>query len=383
MPPHQHLAAESKINALPLADLFAKKDGGRVRSPEEWAAQSSYWLEQVVNLEYGGMPPAPEHVVIESRCHARIRRWDDGSRLNSYSVRCHGGEWPIALGVKIYAPAGEGLFPTILYGDGCWHYLSDDMIRSVLGRGMALAVFDRTEMAEDLVYPDVVDKQKRSGGLYDVYPGKGFGAIAAWAWAYHRAVDLLTELSYIDASKIAISGHSRGGKTTLLAGATDPRIALVHDNASGAGGSASFRYVGPGGETLNIVRDLYSWFGRGLDEYIGEPERLPFDQHCLLAAIAPRPLLHTYALDDHWSNQRGMVQCSRAVKQVYGFLDAAEDHAFHLREGGHFYAPEDLARLLEFIDWRWFGREPESAFNTHPYGDLPEPFSWRAPKVDS
>jgi hypothetical protein len=234
-------------------------------------------------------------------------------------------------------------------------------------------------MAEDLGYPDVPDKIKRSGGLYDVYPDHKFGALAAWAWGYHRCVDFLHELSFIDTERIAVTGHSRGGKTTLLAGATDKRITLINDNASGTGGGALFRYVGDGGETLNIINSFPSWFNEDLSSFLGRENDMPFDQHCLLAAIAPRPLLLTYALDDRWSNPEGMVQCTWAAGEVYLFLEVTDNLAFHLREGTHSHAPEDWDVLLDFINWKWLGKEPMVAYNFHPYGHLNPAFSWKAP----
>ncbi|HBC85327.1 MAG TPA: hypothetical protein DCZ94_00065 [Lentisphaeria bacterium] len=240
-------------------------------------------------------------------------------------------------------------------------------------------MFNRTEMAEDLGYADVPDKKKRSGGLYDVYPGHSFGALSAWAWGYHRCVDLLYELPFIDRTKIAVTGHSRGGKTTLLSASTDERITLVNDNASCAGGGAVFRYVGNGGETIDILNSFPSWFGPGLRPYLGCEEKIPFDQHCLLASIAPRPTLMTYALDDRWSNPEGMVQCAWAAGEVYRFLGVPENLAFHLRTGLHLHSPEDWYVLLDFISSKWNGKKPKIHYNIHPYRHLKPAFSWKAP----
>lgn len=372
------------VNAGPLPDPFAWPDGRRVATAAEWPALADAWRTLIVDLEYGGLPPEPERVDIESRCHATMRRWDNQAMLRSYGVRCHGGAWPVTLSVQLTLPLGDGPFPVIICGDGCWSYLTDELMRRlVLEQGYAVAVFNRTELAEDLVYGGCPDIHKRSGGLYDIYPGQGFGALSAWAWGYHRAVDLLVALPEIDSEKIAITGHSRGAKTVLLAGATDARIAAVHDNASCAGGAAAYRYVGHGGESLDIIKNLPSWFGRGLDPYLGDPARLTFDQHCLLAAIAPRPLLLTYALDDRWSNPEGMVQSAAATREVYRFLGAESAFAYHLRPGGHFYDPADLARFTEFLAWQWRGAAPESDFNAHPYTHLPAAFEWQAPEVSA
>ena len=154
-------------------------------------------------------------------------------------------------------------------------------------------------------------------------------------------MDLLHELDFIHVERIAVTGHSRGGKAALIAGATDPRINIVNDNASSGAGSSAFRYVGDGGETLNCLNAFPFWFGSGLRAYLDRESDIPFDQHCLLASIAPRNLLVTYASDHRWSNPEGMAQSVWAASEVYRFLGVPEGIAFHLRKGEHSHSPED------------------------------------------
>lgn len=362
-----------------LPDLFARPEGGRIAHPSEWPARGAAWRDRLVELEYGGLPPPPDAIRVETLSRSQVRRLPDSPNLWTLRLQCAGGAQPFSFCVRLFFPHRKEPVPVIVNGDACWGYLADEILARVLERGYALAVFNRTEMAEDLGYKDCPNKMQRSGGLYEVYPGGTFGALSAWAWGYHRCVDLIRELSFLESGRIAVTGHSRGGKTTLLAGATDARIAVVNDNASCAGGSAAFRYVGHGGETLNIANVFPSWFGPALHAYVGREETLPFDQHALLAAVAPRPLLLTYATDDRWSNPEGMVQCAWAAGEVYRFLGAADRLAFHLRPGGHAHAPEDWAVLLDFLDWQWKGLAPQAPYNRHPYDHLKPVFSWKAP----
>lgn len=371
--------AEPIVDRGDLPDPFMMPDGRRITTTEAWPECSQSWRDMILETEYGGLPPAPVGIDVEYLCHSQIRRWPGAPGLWSLRVHCHGGGKPFSFCVKVLFPSTAGPFPTIISGDGCWWYVSEDVARQVIGQGCALVMFNRTEMAEDLGYGGVPDKSQRSGGLYDVYPGQTFGALSAWAWGYHRCVDLLYQLPFIETSRIAVTGHSRGGKTALLAGATDSRITLVNDNASCAGGSAAFRYVGNGGETLNIVNVFPSWFGPAMRQYLGREDDIPFDQHCLLAAIAPRPLLMTYALDDRWSNPEGMVQSAWAAGEVYRFLGRAEDIAFHLRPGRHSHSIEDWNVLLDFIAWKWQERQPQATYNSHPYQHLRPAFSWKCP----
>jgi hypothetical protein len=111
--------------------------------------------------------------------------------------------------------------------------------------------------------------------------------------------------------------------------------------------------------------------GDGLKPYLGREEEVPFDQHCLLASMAPRPLLITYAIDDRWSNPEGMVLAVEAARRVYRLMEKETELAFHLREGPHLHHPEDWRVLFDFIRWKWFGKQPGFRYNEHPYTHLP------------
>lgn len=370
---------EPVVNKGELPDPFSKPEGGRVASLAEWPLRSLGWREMILDMEYGGLPPGPETVEIQMLCHAGVQRWPEAPRLLSYRIHCTGGEHPFALCVQVLLPNTPGPFPAIISGDRCWWPVSEGVARRVVASGCALVMFNRTELAEDLGYAGVPDTHKRSGGLYEVYPGLSFGALSAWAWGYHRCVDLLHRQDFIDPDRIAVTGLSRGGKAALLAGATDERIAMVNDNASCAAGSPTFRYVGDGGETLNIINVYPSWFGSGLRPYLGREQDIPFDQHCLLATISPRLLLLTFAMDDRWSNPEGMVQSAWAAGEVYRFLGAPDNLAFHLRDGGHAQTKEDWDVLLDFIGCHWQGRKPTVVYNRHPYRHLRPAYTWKAP----
>ena len=373
------------VDAGPLPDPFLNADGTRVKTRSEWPARADAWRDLIVTTEYGGMPPHPERVVCDQLCAAGVRRWPSNPRLYSHRVRCEGAAVPFSFVVRTLVPQGAGPFPVVLNGDGCWWYISDDVAQRIVESGYALVMFNRTEMVEDRPPADDRSDPRRSGGLYDAYPDRSFGALAAWAWGYHRCVDAIHELGdelNLDLERIAVTGHSRGGKAVLVAAATDRRIAVVNDNASGAGGAAVMRYVGDGAEALGIVNYFPSWFGPqpGLRPYIGREADAPFDQHCLLATIAPRPLLLTYALDDRWSNPEGMVQSATAAREVYRFLGAPDNLAYHLRAGEHLHAREDWDTLLDFLGMQWAARAPSVAYNDHPYHHLRPAFGWSAPE---
>jgi pimeloyl-ACP methyl ester carboxylesterase len=227
---------------------------------------------------------------------------------------------------------------------------------------MILAQFNRVEIVSDVPY-----STNRVGGLYEVIPSGTFGAIAAWAWGYHRCLDVLISMDFVDTFRIAVVGHSRGGKTTLLAGATDERIALTGANNSGAGGAGCYRVKGPQSETLADLIDAFPyWFGPLMKDYVDTENELPFDQHFLKALIAPRALLTTEGLGDLWSNPTGTWQTHLAAKEVYRFLRVEDRIAIHFREGGHDHSLADWKAFMDFMELQLCGQEMERLFNCNP-----------------
>jgi len=272
--------------SLELPDPFRLANGTRVRSAEEWPHRRREIRDLIVEIEYGGLPPVPHETRLEE-LHTSTVKHLGGARFVSCRVST-GPDHPFSFLLHLLVPPSGGPFPVVLNGDACWRYVTDAVAAEVLRRGNILAQFNRVE-----IVPDVY-RSERTSGLYRVYPDACYGALAAWAWGYHRCVDALVSMDFVDASRIAVVGHSRGGKAVLLAGATDERIALTCANNSGAGGAGCFRRQGPQSETLvDLIRAIPYWFGPRLKEFVNKEEELPFDQHFLKSLIAPRCLLTT------------------------------------------------------------------------------------------
>jgi hypothetical protein len=240
-------------------------------------------------------------------------------------------------------------------------------------RGYILAEFNRTELAPD-------NKGYKETGVHQAYPDAECGAVAAWAWGFHRCVDVLTTLDYVAKDKIAITGHSRGGKAALLAGATDPRVALTVPNNSGCGGAGSYKFQAPKSEDIAaITKSFPFWFGPRFMTFIGKIEQLPFDQHSVKALCAPRALLETEALGDLWANPQGSRQTYEAAKEVYKFLGAPERIAIVYREGGHAHNADDWNVLLDFADELFAGKKSGRDWDANPFKDAAKAYGWAAP----
>lgn len=322
---------------MTVPDPLAWPDGSRVQDAAAWSARAAAWRTLIVERLYGGLPPPAVRVRVERRSVSRVRALPGAPAFEVHRVVAEGGEAPVSFSLQVLTPASAGPVPVVLHGDGGWWPPSEGTVRSLLARGVALARFDRTEIAHDpAATPGAGPAASRSGPLYDAYRGANFGALAAWAWAYQRAVDVLATLPALDARRIAVTGFSRGAKAALLAGAVDERIGFVHDHASGAGGAALSRLVAAGGESLEqVVAAFPAWFGPDAPELARDPRRQPFDQHVLLALIAPRRLLLTYGVDDAWANPAGAEAAAELAARVYGWLGAEDAIEFRRLPGGH------------------------------------------------
>ena len=132
------------------------------------------------------------------------------------------------------------------------------------------------------VDPDYDDSFTK--GAQSIYPnnlGKvigpdQWGTLACWAWGLSRAMDYLCTDSDVDASRVALIGHSRLAKAALWAAATDRRFAMVAANESGCGGAALSRRAF--GETVGIInRSFPHWFCDNFKKYSENEQALPVD----------------------------------------------------------------------------------------------------------
>jgi hypothetical protein len=148
-----------------------------------------------------------------------------------------------------------------------------------------------------------------------------WGTIAAWAWGISRVMDYYETDSSVDAKRIAITGTSRLGKTVTWAGANDPRIALVIACCGGEGGAAIARrnYGETIAHLVEATRFPYQFAGN-YAKYGPDPSTNKVDSHCLVALMAPRPILLSTGLTDGWSDPYGEFVAATAATPVFKLL---------------------------------------------------------------
>lgn len=156
-------------------------------------------------------------------------------------------------------------------------------------------------------------------GLRDPRRTDNITALGAWAWALSRGLDLAGRIEGIDVDRSVVTGCSRLGKAALLAAARDERFAVCVPNQTGGGGvPLAKRDFGENVSTEN--RMFTHWYCTAYAKYAGDPARtLTFDQHLLLACVAPRALL-VEGFDEDWFDTNGEFQALRAASPVWELL---------------------------------------------------------------
>ena len=379
----------SKIEYLgKMPDPFRRPDGTRMTA-EKWYENRAALRDFVVDMEFGGMPPRPEVVRFDRLSGgAKIQR---GGTAIIYKVTAGTKERQLSFLLELYIPyvpgkaesayapfAEDEKYPVLMTGDGCYLTLESDTIAEARKRGYIVARFNRLEFAADV--PGV-----RTGGLYDIYPDyPDFTAISAWAWGYMTCMDVFEQLSFVDVNEVGITGHSRGGKTVMLAAVMDERIKYTCPNNSGCHGAVSHRCsVTEQGEKKKRSERLGDmlvafphWMGLKLTPYAGREQDLPYDMHYFGALIAPRYYLQCEGLQDYWINPVGAWQNLCAVKACYRRLGCEDHAAGWFRPGEHRHELPDFTEFMNFMDRARAGLPLAEHLTINPFPTVELNFDW-------
>ena len=370
---------EDRVPSYTLPDLLAS-----IRTAKEWEKNRRPELFKLFEEEmFGSVPGKPEGL------HFRVRD-NDASALDGLATRRQvriffDAEESMYEDLILYIPnnrkgpapafMGVNFFGNHTIDTDSGIFLPDSLryrkdftvnargsrqhrwpLRTILEKGYAIATF---------CCEDVVPDADGYPGIRSHYEGYTWGALAAWGWGLSRALDYLETDADVDASRVAVIGHSRMGKAAVWAGARDTRFAMVVSNASGCGGAALSRRRY--GETVRRINTHFPyWFCKNFHKYNDNEAVLPFDQHELLALVAPRPLYVESGSEDRWADPHGEflgLAYAAPVYQLYGYESFTPDDwpgveqpvtkgrtGYHIRSGRHEILLYDWLQYLSFAD---------------------------------
>ncbi|MGI4734724.1 MAG: hypothetical protein ACRYG7_06040 [Janthinobacterium lividum] len=369
---------EATAGHVALPDALTLKNGRPVRDAKTWWQQRRPEILHAYQQEVYGVTPANTPKVAFEVTTIEKGALDGRAIKKTIVGHIDNSRYPAAspsITITLYLPAqATGPVPVMMVAGGFFGPFPSQpapkgpsALDLALAAGWGVAGVPTGSIQQDS------GAGLRAGVIGLVNEGRprqptDWGVLAAWSWGMSRALDYLQTDKAVNPKAIGIEGHSRWGKTALLAGALDPRFAIVYASCSGSmGASLEKRSYG---ETIDNVASSgeYHWMAGNFLKYGGRWDAMPVDAHELLALVAPRPLFVTGGTHDSWTDAHGEFLACVAASPVYQLLGkkglgsatmpapdqalTTGDIAFRYHEGGHTDVP-DWPTFLEFAS-RYF-----------------------------
>lgn len=322
-------------------------------------------LEILQHEVYGYMPPKPDKLEWTVK-NNYIGAFCAGKVTSQYvELTAQLGDKSFKFPFVAVIPKGEGPHPFFIHINFRPNVPDRYMLtEEITDQGFACLSF---------CYEDVTkDNGDFTSGLAGVLYENGEraatdpGKIAMWAWAAQRVMDYAMQEPRLDKSCAIVCGHSRLGKTALLCGATDERFTFAYSNNSGCSGAAITR--DKVGEKVAEITNMFPyWFCENYKQYANREYEMPFDQHFLIASIAPRYTYVASANEDQWADPNSeMLACVAATPAyealgvsgiicenrlpVIGDVYHKGNIGYHLRAGLHYFSREDWNKMIMFVN---------------------------------
>ena len=187
-------------------------------------------------------------------------------------------------------------------------------------------------------------------------------ALMAWAFSFDAAASALADDPRVRADAIVAMGHSRYGKSALIASGWSDRIAAAIAHQSGFGGGSSSRST-TGERLVRMAKSYPHWLRPELGQDLEDGYQLTLDQHFLLALSAPKPIFLGNGRRDVWSDPNSSYRLAQAADLIYEArgveglpegadmraYDPAAEISYWMRVGGHSVVSEDIDAFTAFV----------------------------------
>lgn len=407
----------SKIQPYTLEDPLTFVDGRKVTNAADWAERRKEILGIFAKEMYGEEPPAPEAVVTElvdekrtvdgHAIRRQYRMWFKKDRSGPciswivwipafakspvpvISFLNYRGNHELVFDDDIPVQQGWSRAGTYTDGDRCTEKTRGQQqdsnqasvfpLGTILARGYAVMSACYCEVSPDPERtekrPEFMQNPFAYTGVFSLWGKRdesrtdNITSIGAWAWALSRGLDLAERIPEIDAKRSVVTGCSRLGKAAFLAAARDERFAVCVPNQTGGGGVplAKREY----GENISTENRYFThWYCRAYAKYAEEPwKTMPFDQHMLVACIAPRALL-VEGFDAPWFDTEGEYLSVKAASPVWKLLGkdgmpnvAWPDDYDTSAIGRHLgYVRRSQSHGISAYDWNWMMNFADGVF---------------------
>ena len=327
------------IESIPfIPDPLRLNSGDLVTTAADWPQRQDEIRELMQQYFIGQVPDPPQNLRVKEE---KIRE-EDRATVHELVLE-FGPDHEATLSFELILPKGEGPFPVFMTQDNHrrWALVA-------VSRGYAGVVYSGSDSRDD------------TEAWLDIYTNYDWSLMARRAWAASRVLDYLETLDVIDQDKVALTGHSRNGKLSVIAGALDPRFDAIISSSSGAGGVNTFRSFSEAefGEGAEIItRRFPNWFHPRLRFFSGREHKLPLDTPNMVAANAPTPFLYALALNDNVESIWDIEHSYRSAKKAYELLGAGENLQLLYRPGTHETKARDMEEYLDWLDVQ-FNRKP-------------------------
>lgn len=375
------LPAYADLPEIPyLPDPFTMADGARMTTRDQWRIRRAEIKAMIEKYGAGEKPGPPS--MFESAF--------DGDTL-TITVGEGGNSFTMTALVTRPTGAPDRPLPAIIGVNSPTGALPGDLFRQ---RGIATITYRANEVAPT-AFGNVT---YASGNLFKLYPETTAGSMIRWAWGVSRLIDALEKHpeARIDTTRLAVTGCSFAGKIALYSGAFDERIALTVPHESGGGGTISWRYSDmlekrDGVEVENLIHaqgsnDEFPWYARALREFKTTPNKLPYDQHELVALIAPRAVLMVESTQIPRMGAEAARIDALAAREVWKALGVAdrmgvtEENVPHCRWHDGF-TPDVEAYLDRFLAGRVDGKSTDILRSRYQIADRDKWIPWTAPAL--